>query len=95
MESLYATYFKDDKTSAEAKGECWWPCKIGYSNNPPKRTRCLNTGTYKRLELGLTYETANGLVLESFVHGKLREKRIGDGGDEWFLTNPFLTLFSL
>jgi DNA-binding XRE family transcriptional regulator len=82
-ESVYVYYFESLKKDER------WPCKIGFAKNSvEKRIKQQSASMLEAPILGIVIKTKSGGALESFVHSKLKNKRIKSFGDEWFLTNP-------
>ena len=57
------------------------PVKLGFSNDPPKRLKQLQTGHAEKLELYYQHEVNDGRLYEGLLHKTFNHnRRIG----EWF-----------
>jgi HTH-type transcriptional regulator/antitoxin HipB len=88
-EFVYLYYFKNDRDLAISTGSNEWECKIGFSSvDPLSRIADQKISMARKPVVGLLIKTDHGNALESAIHTRLADRRIGEAGDEWFITNP-------
>lgn len=91
--SLYAYYFPTYRGLAEAKGESFWPIKVGMTtaDNPAARIAQQSAAMPEKPVLAYARRTATPARLEKAVHcilsyrGRLVEEA---SGSEWYRSNP-------
>lgn len=92
--SVYLYYYPMARENAKLKGESFWRCKIGFTNDDPyKRVDGQTKGTNipEKPIIGLIIKTDKAQADEGLIHNvlKRRGKHIEDaGGQEFFLTSP-------
>jgi DNA-binding XRE family transcriptional regulator len=88
-ECVYLYYFKNDRDLAVSSGSQDWECKIGFSAvDPISRIAEQKVSMARKPVIGLLIKTDHANSLESAIHVRLADCRIGEAGDEWFRTNP-------
>jgi hypothetical protein len=94
--SVYLYYFESEKELALLKGKTTWECKIGRaSGGATERVMSqAKTSRSKPPVIALEILTDYPAYLEKVIHNSLKmvdrhlEDESGDGGVEWFDTNP-------
>ena len=92
--SVYLYYYPMAQENAKLKGESFWRCKVGFTNDDPyKRMEGQTRGTNipEKPIMGLIIKTDKAQSNEGLIHNvlKRRGKHIEDaGGQEFFMTSP-------
>ena len=85
---VYAYYNKNDRVLAEIAGEQKWEHKIGMTTQISVWDRIVQQKTTAYFPIvALLIKTNNPQLIESQLHHHLSSFRVGDTGDEWFMTN--------
>jgi len=96
-ETVYIYYYHTYKLYAELKNLDYWPCKIGYTVKPTlERIAAQNSAMPESLTIPFIIKSEWARELETLLHLVLYDKtdrewpdwKFGDGGTDWFLTNP-------
>ena len=89
-EYVYGIFCPKQMSEALQSGNNWYPIKVGRTRRAiSTRLRELQTGSFQDLQLGLEVRTDYSVQLETFLHRKLRDRKLCESSSqsEWFLTS--------
>lgn len=89
-ECVYLYYYDNDRCLATHEDRKRWECKIGKATGRSNRRieSQVRTERARTPIIAVEVRTDYSYSLESLLHSRMSDQKIGESGSEWFLTNP-------